>query len=155
MEFCGREGISLKGHRDDSTSENVNHGNFKALINIWVMSGDFPLDQHLKTEAKNAQFTSKIAQNDLLTGMKKYMQEYNTKDIVRQSSVNGAAFYDIHAEVRDVSNTEQLGIVIRYINECEPVEKLTEFIKCPVVTVCQKIIGCLQDLMLDPAQCRV
>ena len=87
--------------------------------------------------------------------MQEYMQEDNTKDIVRQSSVNGAAFYSIQAGVvRDVSNTEQLGIVIRYINECEPVEKLTEFIKCPVVTVCQKIIGCLQGLTLDPAQCR-
>ena len=44
-----------------------------------------------------------------------------------------------------------------YIKECEPVEKLTEFIECPVVTgkaVCQKIIGCLQGLTLDPAQCR-
>ncbi|KAI0219031.1 hypothetical protein LSAT2_029333, partial [Lamellibrachia satsuma] len=46
--------------------------------------------------------------------MQEYMQEDNTKDIVRQSSVNGAAFYSIQAGVvRDVSNTEQLGIVIR------------------------------------------
>ena len=37
------------------------------------------------------------------------------------------------------------------------VEKLIEFIECPVVTgeaVCQKVVGCLQGLTLDPAQCR-
>ena len=90
--------------------------------------------------------------------MKKYMQEEIIKDIVRQSSVNGAAFHGIHAdEIRDVSNRVQLGIVTRYIKECEPVEKLIELVECPVVTreaVCQKITGCLQGLTLDPAQRR-
>ena len=52
MEFCGRQGISLRGHRDDSTSENVNHGNLKSLIDLGVVSEDFILDQNLKTVAK-------------------------------------------------------------------------------------------------------
>ena len=89
--------------------------------------------------------------------MKEYLQEKIIQDIVRQSSANGAAFYGIQAdEVRDVSNVEQLGIiVIRYITERELVEELIQFIECPEVTgeaECKKIIGCHQGLTLDPAQ---
>ena len=73
------DGISLRGHRDDSTSENVNQ------ISCVVL-GHSVLNEHLKTGAKNAQYTSKTAQNDLLTCMKEYMQEEIIKHIVRQSS---------------------------------------------------------------------
>ena len=33
LEFCGRQGISLRGHRDDSSSDSANQGNFKATKN--------------------------------------------------------------------------------------------------------------------------
>ena len=68
------DGISLRGHSDDSTSENVNHGNLKALlkapIDLCVVLGHSVLNEHLKTGAKNAQYPSKTAQNDLLTCVK-------------------------------------------------------------------------------------
>ena len=31
--FCGRQNISLRGHRDDHTSDSINKGNFIALLN--------------------------------------------------------------------------------------------------------------------------
>ena len=73
----------MRGHRDDSTSENVNHGNCKALVDICVVSGDSVFDQHLQTGAKNVLYISKAAQNDLFTCMKEYMQEEILKDYVR------------------------------------------------------------------------
>ena len=62
--------------------------------------------------------------------------------------------------VHDVSSMEQLKVVIRYIKECELAGRLTDFIKCQVVTgdafsSNQKLIGCLQGLTLDPAHCKV
>ena len=58
LEFCGRQGIALRGHLDDSTSECSNQGNFKALLNFRIDAGDFALDEHLKTGAKNFLHTS-------------------------------------------------------------------------------------------------
>ena len=49
LEFCGRQGIARRGHRDDSTSESPNQGNFKALIDLRIDAGDIALNQHLKT----------------------------------------------------------------------------------------------------------
>ena len=50
IEFCGRQGIALRGHRDDATSTGIlNEGNFKALIQFRIESGDTELDNHLKT----------------------------------------------------------------------------------------------------------
>ena len=50
IEFCGRQGIALRRHRDDATSTGIlNEGNFKALIHFRIESGDTELDNHLKT----------------------------------------------------------------------------------------------------------
>ncbi len=46
----------------------------------------------------------------------------------KQSDENGVAFYGIQAdEVRDTSNVEHLGVVIRYIKNNIPIEKKNEF----------------------------
>ena len=34
VEFCGRNGIALRGHRDDSTSTDISQGKFKELVNF-------------------------------------------------------------------------------------------------------------------------
>ena len=34
IELCGRQGLGLRGHRDDSTSKACNQGNFKALLDL-------------------------------------------------------------------------------------------------------------------------
>ena len=42
IEFCGRQGIDLRGHRDDNMVEDdINKGNFFALLQLRVDSGDF------------------------------------------------------------------------------------------------------------------
>jgi hypothetical protein len=43
--FCGRQGISLRGHRDDHTCVDTdplaNHGNFLALQQFRIQAGEF------------------------------------------------------------------------------------------------------------------
>lgn len=34
LQFCGRQGIVLRGHRDDDTNSTLNKGNFKELLNL-------------------------------------------------------------------------------------------------------------------------
>lgn len=69
--FCGRQGIALRGHRDDHTqvisTPNSNHGNFLALLQFRVEAGDQVLDNHMKTAQGNALYTSKTIQNELIS----------------------------------------------------------------------------------------
>ena len=74
IEFCGRRGITLRGHRDNDTqidtaekdSHHTNTGNFKELIRFQIDSGDSILEEHLRNCPKNATYVSKTTQNELL-----------------------------------------------------------------------------------------
>ncbi len=57
--FCGKQLISLRGHREQSESSSVdtNPGNFLALLRFRVNAGDSVLERHFNT-AGNAQYTS-------------------------------------------------------------------------------------------------
>ena len=73
LEFCGRQGIALSGHRDDDTSTDADTClvKLKSLLSLCCQSGDHVLKQHLETCAKDVKYTSKTAQNDLLLCIKK------------------------------------------------------------------------------------
>ena len=52
---CRRQGITLRGHRDDSKhlkeSPQDNHGNFVALLNFRVQNGDDVLTEQLQSNS--------------------------------------------------------------------------------------------------------
>ena len=48
LELCGRQGIALRGHRDDSTSDEVNQVKFKAIVDFRIEAGDEVLKEHLQ-----------------------------------------------------------------------------------------------------------
>ncbi len=52
--FCGKQGLSLRGHRDDSTaSESANTGNFIQLVKFRAENDD-ELRIYLETAPRNA-----------------------------------------------------------------------------------------------------
>ena len=129
--FCGKQNISLRGHRDDdkilqAAGSDHNPGNFKALLNLRVESGDETLKEHLARAGKNATYTSKTIQNELIEV---------TGDWIRQKTldeVSNARFYTVLAdEVADVSNTEQLSLVLRFVGHSGEIkEQFIEFLSC-------------------------
>ena len=73
-EFCGRQGLALRGHRDDSTTVDKKHqGNFRSLLDFHIDAGDKVLEEHLAKDPKNASYISKTTQNELLDCVKKYI----------------------------------------------------------------------------------
>ena len=53
--ICGKQCIALRGHRDDCTADiQGSRGNFLALINYAVRSGNTALGTHLKVAERNA-----------------------------------------------------------------------------------------------------
>ena len=65
--FCGKQCIALRGHRDDCTADvQGNRGNFLALIDYAIRSGNTALRTHLKVAARNAIYMSKLLKTSLL-----------------------------------------------------------------------------------------
>ena len=54
LELCGRQGIAVRGHRDDSTSDELNQGKFKAIVDFRIESGDQVLKEHVLSASKRA-----------------------------------------------------------------------------------------------------
>ena len=142
LEFCGRQGIALRGHRDDDTSSSFNKGNFKYLLDFRVDVGDTTLQYRMKNCKKNASYTSTIAQNDLLLCIKEMIQNVIVQEVKSQriGAYNGFQCDD----VSDASTWEQLRLVLRYTVNNKPMQRLLEFIPCESITgeaLCQHIIG--------------
>lgn len=68
--FCGRLGIALRGHCDDGpvvqTETEINRGNFQALLHFRTDADDTVLKEHLRTASRNATYTSKEIQNEMI-----------------------------------------------------------------------------------------
>ena len=71
--MLGCQGLSFRGHRDDSkwhpepgghTKESA--GNFVEILQFRVRGGDIHLKKHLEKSAKNATYISKESQNDFI-----------------------------------------------------------------------------------------
>lgn len=114
IEFCGRQGIALRGHRDDSHNVSYcddwsNPGNFLALLQFRAQT-DSILADFLITDPKHATYTSKTIQNEVISVFGALL----TEDII--SRVKIAPFFVVIAdEVQDVASTEQLSITPRYV----------------------------------------
>ena len=67
--LCGKQNLPLRGHRDDSQhieDNNINSGNFQALINFRVDSGDENFKNYLENSPRNATYRSKRIQNEII-----------------------------------------------------------------------------------------
>ena len=69
VEFCGRNGIAHRGHRDDSTSTDISRGKFKALIKFRIETSDEVLQSHVASWSIRETYFSKTSQNQLLECM--------------------------------------------------------------------------------------
>ena len=110
--MCGRQCIALWGHRDDRTASQFgNKGNFLALLDYSMKSGNTVLAEHLKTADGNARYTSKTVQNEIIDCIGEHIRE----GILNQ--VKEAKWYSLLCdEVMDVSVKEQMCVVLRFVD---------------------------------------
>ena len=108
--LCGRQGLALCGHRDDhidwieEEQGTNNRGNFIELV-CFRAETDAILRKHLESAPRNALYTSKTIQNQLIDIVGQCIRS----DIMDE--VKKAKFYSVIAdEVADVANKEQLSI---------------------------------------------
>lgn len=113
--FCGRQGISLRGHRDSGTltpseEPTENGGNFRALLRFKVRSGDQDLARHLQIAGSNATYVSPKMQNAIIAAC----NELIVSELVKR--INAANGFAVLAdETTDVAGVEQFSLCVRYL----------------------------------------
>ena len=153
--LCGRQGLSLRGHRDDLThqDEDGSKGNFLELVHFRA-STDPVLAEHLLTAPRNATYTSKTIQNELIAVVGKALRE-EILDAIR----NATYFAILADEVTDCSNLEQLSIAIRFVDpdRKEIREEFLDFVTVDRITgevLATAILSQLDAWDIDVSKCR-
>ena len=149
--MCGRQNIPLRGHREDSKhleDKTNNPGNFQTLLNFRIESGDEILKGHFETASKNATYSSKTIQNELIFCFGKYIRETIVEEIKQ------AKFFSLIAdEASDSSQKEQMSLVLRFIDgNGEIREEFIQFLHCESTTsdkLTNIIKKAVKDLTLD------
>ena len=115
--FLGCQNISLRGHRDHGKIDPsgsyplVNDGNFRMLLRYRMKSGDHVLIQHLKGASENCNYTSKRVQNEILLDIGTLI-----KNKISEKVKKSPCWVIMADETTDLSNREQMAIVIRYLS---------------------------------------
>ena len=151
--FCGRNNIALRGPRDDDPQNASLSGNFQALLEFRIDSGDQTLQHHLKTAPRNATYISKTIQNEMITTVGAIIVN-NLSQEIRDSKY----FSIMSDEAADISNKENLSVVIRFLDSTKTVrEEFVGFYLCEDGTtgaaIKDLIIGAVADLGLSMDDC--
>lgn len=98
-------------------------GNFLALLELRVDSGDEVLKNHLATCSANARYSSKTIQNQLIMLIGDHI-----RDSIIQEIKEAKYFSILCDEVTDNANLEQLSLVLRFVDkECMIREEFVDF----------------------------
>ena len=152
--FCGKQNLALRGHRDDGqVLETDDDGVFRALLRFRIDSGDAVLAEGLEQASRNATYTSKTTQNEIIACAGELIQA----DISRR--VREAKWYSIMAdETSDTARLEQATIIIRYLDKSGSIhEDFAGFVHADNLTgegMAQLIIGFLGHMGLTLDYCR-
>lgn len=153
--LCGKQGLALRGHRDDTINweeeSTSNEGNFIQLVRFRAET-DPILANHLAKSPRNAHYTSKTIQNELVGVIGNCIRGRIIDEVKR------AQFYSIIAdEVTDTANKEQLSLVLRYVLDNDVKEVFVDFVEVDRITgevLAKSILHSLRMYGLSPTEMR-
>ena len=129
MEYLAKQGLSFRGHRDDKVDYSVsdtNRGDFIALLQL-MAKGNMVLQKHLSLVSKNARYTSKTIQNEIIHIYSCAIKEKLTRVLKEQRRVLKEQIFPftvITDEVTDPhANQEILSVCIRFLDISLPCPK--------------------------------
>ncbi len=153
VSFCGRQSLSFRGHRDDSTALGARKmGNFIELV--WFRAeNDDMLRTYLETSPRNALYTSKTIKNEMIDVIGSAIEDQIIDEI------QAAKFFTILAdEVTDCANLEQVSLVIRFVDSHKNIrEDFLGFITVERITgesLATALLSWLESHNVDVSLCR-
>ncbi|VVC26093.1 Ribonuclease H-like domain,Domain of unknown function DUF4371 [Cinara cedri] len=130
--YCARQDIGLRGHSETTEISEVvnndiateNKGNFLALVKLLcILSQTFC--SAYEAIPKNAKYTSKIIQNDMISAASTVIAQSILKEVQEGSKI----FSLIVDEARNDAKLEQMSICTRYVHNSVVKEKFLGFVK--------------------------
>ena len=142
------QNIPLRGHDESELSSNP--GNFVTIFHLLV-SHDPRLKQKRASAPKNATYLSPEIQNSVLSILAKMV-----KDQICSEVKESGAYTIMADETRDVSKTEQLCIVLRYVFQGHVYERFLGFVPLENLSAAgfaHSIAGALSESHVDLNLC--
>lgn len=124
--FLARQGMSFRG--DDETSSSQNRGNFLELVELFSKN-DSVIKLHLDAVKENQRtqkrplvsLLSNRTQNDLIKAL-----AISVKRVIREEIQESKIFSILLDETTDVSHTEQVSFVVRYVHNMKIKERFIQ-----------------------------
>lgn len=116
VEFLAKQGLAFRGHCDDRvdfSSYEINRGNFVALLQL-LAKGNDPLQKHLLSSSRQARYTSKTIQNDVIPLYASKIKERLTAK-PRTEDLPFTIIADVGTDLR--SNQEVLSLCLRFVDQ--------------------------------------
>ena len=156
--LCGRQNIALRGHRDDAKHYNDVHnnpGNMQEILKFLARFGKNALfEDHMLNAPKSATYRSKTTQNEIISICEDLILSKLTSEIQK------AKYFSVLAdEAADVSNTEQMPLVLRFVDDKSEIrEAFMGFVRCDEgltgEAISMKILDSVNKISLDMNLCR-
>ena len=156
--LCGRQNIPLRGHRDNSKYYHMpgnNPGNLQEILKFLSRFGQNSVfEEHLQNAPKSATYRSKTIQNELISVCEDMILSKLTAEI------KTAKFFAVLAdEAADISNKEQMSLVIRFVDENSAIrETFLSFLQCDDgltgEAISKQIVNGVENLSIDMHLCR-
>ena len=120
--YLCQQGLPLQGHRESlDADDTVNIGNFRALV-VLLSRNNETVKNRFTSCPKNATWLGHDIQNSITSLL---------ADSVRamiMNEVHSAQYYTLIAdETKDVSKSEQLSVVLRYVYNCKTCERFITY----------------------------
>ena len=107
-QLLGKCGAPFRGH--DESEQSHNRGLYREVV-AWGAEKDPVLADHLLESPENAHYLSPMSQNDQI----RCVGEEIKKEVVRRTK-KAKAFSVLMDETTDLSNKEQVGVLVRYLS---------------------------------------
>lgn len=128
IHFCGKQGIALRGHTEDTP--NTNPGNFIALLEMFAVEDNILQDHMKKPLLKNATYIRHRSQNEMIEVIGKHIIQHNLIEEIR-----GAEFHSLICDEVTSSNDEILSLCVRFVDAKKKIrEEFVEFIEVDRIT---------------------
>ena len=162
LQFLCQNELPMRGHDASSydsvwdSSDEEPSGLFLKLFQ-YTLSKDIKLRDIAKSIPQNATYTSAMFQNEVVDLMASMVREA----IVANVNTADIPFFTLKADgTRDMTNTENISVVIRYVKDGVPKEDLLALAtseKLDAKSMCETILTTVSDAGLEPshilAQC--
>ena len=119
LRFTAYQGLSQRGDTENDTA--VNQGNFLELLQM-IGKFDKTVAQKISDNPRNAKYTHHDIQNEILDIMANMIRDQISSEV--QDAEMFALMVD---ESKDLSKTEQVSVVLRYVKNDKAVEEFLHF----------------------------